>query len=248
MRLNTKKCGVLIFLLGMSVATAHAKKSSMFSDFEISAAGGVNWLNTDNTHLVVSPFETDSDRVDSTTTDGAWKAGIGYYLFEQKLHQRKFINHLLLELNVYGTSNTIDGKVWQYELPQFYNYDFSAPLSSTRLMLDFKPSLVTWNRFTPYLIVGIGATWNTASYKETALDGIDPSSALSLSDNTQTQLAWDLGAGINVAVTDQVSITAEYIYAFLGNVEPAHGANLLEVPSFSYQIESLLFGLSIKFQ
>lgn len=224
---------------------------SMGKKFEISAAGGANWYNVPNSHLVISPFETDSNIVNQISTDGAWKIGAGYYFFEDQLQQRPYLNHLLFEVNVYQTFTTLSGNVWQYELPQFNNYNFSAPVMSTRLMLDVKPTLFTWQRVAPYAILGVGATWNTISYNETVLgSGVNPASRLSLSSNTTTQVAWDFGAGFRMALTDNLSATAEYIYAFLGNGSPANshanGVNLTAAPSFSLQTQSLLFGLSLK--
>lgn len=224
---------------------------SMGKKFEISAAGGADWYNVPDTHLVISPFETDSNNIHQITTNGTWKVGVGYYFFEDRLQQQRYLNHLLFEVNVYQTFTTLSGDVWQYELPQFNNYNFSAPVSSTRLMLDAKPTLFTWQRVAPYAILGVGATWNTVSYRETVTAvGVDPTSALSLSSNTTTHVAWDVGAGFRVALTDNLSATAEYIYAFLGNGSPANrpanGVNLTAAPSFSLQAQSLLFGLSLK--
>lgn len=227
---------LLLGILGSS--SLYAADGYFLTNVEISGAGGANWLNTKNTHIKISSFETDSDRVTSTTVEGAWRVGIGYSFFRK---------HVLMELNVYGVSNTAKGDVWQYELPQFNNYTFNAPISSTRLMLDFKPRLITWNKFSPYLILGTGVTWNTMSYKDEANPGIDPDGTRSLSDETTTQLAWDLGAGLSYGVTKRLNISAEYVYAFLGDVSPQKNSSVIEAPNFSYQIQSLLFGLSLNF-
>ncbi len=163
---------------------------------------------------------------------------------------RPYLNHLLLEANVYQTFTTLKGNVWQFELPEFNNYSFRAPITSTRLMLDVKPSLFTWSRISPYAILGAGVAWNSVSYRETATAaGISPDSALSLSNNTTTQVAWDVGAGFNVSITDYLSATAEYVYTFLGHGSPANGTandiRLAAAPRFSLQTQSLLFGLSL---
>jgi len=113
-------------------------------------------------------------------------------------------------------------------------------------MLDFKPNIITWKKLTPYVILGVGATWNEASYEEVANPGINPKGALSLSDNTGAQLAWDLGAGLSYGLTDRLSLTAEYVYAFLGEATPDDNASIANAPNFSYQIQSLLFGLSLR--
>lgn len=226
----------ILTLISVLLATqGHAREVSLWDNVTLSGAGGWNWVDTDDTHLDISVYERDTNRVDSTSVDGIWKAGIGYHL-----------NHVLVELNVYGTSNTVKGDVWQYEVAQFNNYTFSAPLSSTRLMVDFKPNLGTWMKLTPYIILGVGASWNEASYDEKANSGVDPASTRSLSENTQVQLAWDLGAGMSYDLTKRLSITAEYIYAFLGDATPQQNVNVIKAPEFSYQTQSLLFGISLK--
>lgn len=62
-------------------------------------------------------------------------------------HQR-FFQTCLLELNLYQTYTTATGDVWQYELPPFDNFNFDLPVTSTRLMLDIKPHLLTWHHIT----------------------------------------------------------------------------------------------------
>lgn len=249
----------LVLILSASVYTNVVLASSdshftMYTNhkFEVSAAGGPNWYSIPNTHVVISPSETDSDHINQIANNVAWKLGIGYFLFEDYLQQRNYLNQLLLEMNVYKTNATARGNVWQYQLQEFNNYQFSAPISSTRLMFDVKPTLFNYESVAPYVILGIGAAWNTVSYHEkvTGAD-VDPSSPLSLSNDTSTQLAWDIGAGARVALADNLSLTLEYIYAFLGNGSPSNvggpGISLKNSPSFSLKTQSVLLGLSLKF-
>lgn len=250
-----KNTSISFFLLLAATSAQAGTMGTVVSpknNFEISAAGGPNWFNRHHTHLVISPFETDSNRTSAISNSGAWKIGLGYSLFDEQLASRPYFNHLLLEMNVYHESATAKGSVWQYKLPQFNNYNFRAPLSSTRLMFDVKPGLFTWSRVSPYLILGVGATWNGVSYHEVASQAdIDPASALSLSRKTNTHVAWDAGAGLKVALSDCLFATAEYVYAFLGHGSPAHRSTnavaLAQPPGFSFQTQSLLFGLSLTF-
>ena len=115
-----------------------------------------------NTHLVVSPYESDTNQINKISTNGAWKVGVGYYLFENTLQHQHYLNHLLVEANVYQTFTTLNGSVWQFGLPEFNNYNFKTPVTSTRLMFDVKPTLFSYYRVSPYAILGVGATWNTA--------------------------------------------------------------------------------------
>lgn len=243
---------LLVAAMGAHAGSMGNTLSPYYKNIEISGAGGVNWYNVSNdAKVVVSPFETDSLLLNDQSVDGAWKIGLGYFLFEDQLSQRKYFNHLLFEVNVGQTFATLNGAVWQFQLPEFYNYNFRAPITSTRLMFDFKPNLFTWKRLTPYAILGIGASWNRVSYHETAFGmGISQASAESLSSSTNTQLSWDTGAGMQVRITDRLSATLEYVYAFLGHgspsANPTNGVNLYKAPRFSLETNILLFGLSFK--
>ena len=228
-------------------ATTSLFDNAFIKNLEISASGGTNWVQSSGTHPMISPLKTDNNLVSTSSNDGSWKVGLGYYLFDEQLSTRQVINHLLFEINVYNLATTLNGNVWRNQTSPLSNYLFSATLSSSRLMFDFKPTLFTAKKFSPYLIFGVGPTWNTMSYSQAAIGaGIDPASALQLGNNTTTQVAWDLGAGLNIALTDRLNATVEYVYAFLGNGSPANITNLSSSPHFSFQTQSLLLGLSLK--
>jgi len=238
---------LLLTTLSAQAGTMGNARSTHDNNLEISGALGLNRYHVPDTDLVISPFETDRLKVNRRSTNAAWKAGAGYYFFEDRLSQQRYLNHLLFEVNVYQTSTRLSADVWQFGLAQFNNYKVRAPITSTRLMLDIKPGLFSWQRISPYAILGAGTVWNTVSYQDTATGGgIDPASALSLSKHTSNQAAWDLGAGFRVALTDDLSATAEYIYAFSGHGSPANGLNISTAPRFSLQTQSILLGFSLK--
>jgi opacity protein-like surface antigen len=216
---------------------------------QVSAAGGPSWYNTSDTHMVISSFETDKNIVNQTTVHGSWKIGLNYSLFEEHLKQNKYLNEVLFGLNVYQTSTSLSGMTWQYELPEFNNYHFKAPVTSTRLMLDLRPSFFIWRATTSYAILGAGVTWNKVSYSETTTADVNPNTALSLSSHTTSQAAFDLGLGCKMALTPHLNVSIEYLYAFLGHGSPmskSNGVQLETAPRFSLQNQSLLFGLNIQ--
>lgn len=257
----TKQAANLIFgaLLMIGIIPSQAgtmgdisAPNAWYKHVEVSAAGGVNWFNTKNTSLEISPYEVDSDvAVNQVSNNGTWKVGVGYYLFEDMLAERAYLNHLLFEVNVYQITGSINGDVLQYQTTQFNNYSFNAPFTSTRLMFDFKPSLYSWQHVSLYPILGIGVTWNKLSYHET-ITGTDviADSQLTLGAHTKTQVAGDVGVGVAAMLTEHLTGFAEYVYGFLGNSSPAgssaNGVPLMSAPSFSFQTQSLLFGLSLK--
>lgn len=175
-----------------------------------------------------------------------WKIGVGY---DFPLSQKACFSDLLVELNYYWGSETPSGQRLQYQIPAFNNYSFEAPIQSSRLMLDFKPTLFNFNRFSFYPIIGGGVGWNKTSYQENALiTGIPP--AYSLTSNT-VSFAYDLGLGTRVEVTQHLQASVEYLYTNLGNINlpntAANGTVFGASPKFNLQTEMLLFGLNWKF-
>ncbi len=228
----------LIFSFALfSANPVYATSSFLTEDLYFKIAGGVTWMADEDTSLVISPSETDTNHTHNTSVGGAWNVGVGFPFLEDSL---------AIELNLYGVSNTVEGEVWQYELLRFNNYTFSAPISSTRLMLDFKPSFVTSDDLSAYLIMGFGVAWNTASYYEEANPGTNARTAQSLSENTETVWAWDLGLGFDYEINEKLSLTAEYIYGFLKEAYAENNAVIIEAPQFSYQPQTFLLGLSFK--
>lgn len=246
----TKIKHVLLYSLFFISSTAFA--STSLRNIEISVAAGPNWSHADNTSLVVSPYETDSIRVNHVSNSALWKIGAGYHFFAEQLAQKEFFNDLLLELNVYHSAETVKGNVWQYQLPQFNNYSFNAPYNSTRLMLDFKPGLYTWDHISLYPILGIGAAWNEVSYHENVtVAGVAANSFQSLANHTNASFAYDLGAGVNLNMNSNIVASLEYLYAHAGKMFPSgratNGVALTAPPAFKIHSQSILLGLSWKF-
>ena len=222
-----------------------------YQNIEGSIEIGPNWLNTNNRTVVISQNETDNVNVNRINNNVTWKAGVGYYLFDDYLKQRTYLNHLLFEVNVYQISGKVKGDVWQYQLTEFSNYNYQSYFKSTRLMLDMKGFLFTYKSVSPYLILGIGPAWNRLNYDENITGtGVPSNSNLRLGGYTTTRLAGDFGVGFNIPLTQQLSMTGEYIYALLGHAHPANvssnGAELLRGPNFSFQTQSLLFGFNVR--
>lgn len=218
---------------------------------EFSMAGGPSWGRADDTSLVVSPFETDNLMVDRVTKSAVWKVGIGYHFFEKLFQKRQFLNDFLLELNIYRNSETVRGDVWQYQLPAFDNYQFAAPITSTRAMVDLKPGLFTMHHVTLYPILGVGEAWSTVSYRETITGtGIDPTSYHALGNHTNRNISYDLGTGVRLDMTEHLSASFEYLYNYLINLEPANetttAAALSSPPTFTVYNQSILLGLNWK--
>lgn len=235
----------LLLLFYSSILTAFPQ-NDFFKRLSFSIAAGPSWTQVKDTHLVISPYETDSLKSSHASANTTWKVGAGYQLcISQK--QRSFLNTLLIELNFYHTPTTIKGDVWQYQLPQFNNYRFRAPITSNRLLLDLKPQLFSYQLFSLYAVLGAGVAFNTASYSEVVTGaGVDTTSYELLGKKTKTNATYELGAGISAEITKHLNIFVEYIYANLGNATssstPQNDTALMTAPTFAIHNQAVFFG------
>ncbi len=246
---NIITCSSLLF---SSIATFAAATPS--GPWEISAAAGANWLHASDANTVFSyvvPIETDNNFVQRTTDSAIWKLGFGYHLFQNQLQHRDFLNDLLLGLNYYHTKASIYGVTEAFGAPVF---NFHAPMQSQRLMLDIKPQLFTYQRISPYAILGLGYAWNKINLDEFAFPnalGIEQSDAYSLNSATSSHLAYEAGLGLRLAFTQHLSGTLEYLYAGLGNATPGASTDLdnpiARSPDFNLHTQSLLLGINWSF-
>lgn len=244
----------LIFFSGAALATNNTSlnSTSYLKGFEFSIAAGPSWLQTNDTTLEVSPYQTDSVQVDQIANNVAWKMGVGYDFLAAGSDNTTLFDHFLVELNLYHNSGAFSGDAWEYQLPEFNNYSFRAPVSSTRLMLDFKPSFGSWHDVTPYPIVGFGVAWNRLSYEESVTNADVPTTSYqSLASSTTRNFASEFGAGVRTQVSDHLSLSLEYLYANLGTAKPSSTSNsdaaLTSPPLFSVHDQNLLFGLNWAF-
>ena len=252
--MNTINKTLICFLLSTIPCVSQASMSLPdLSHPQLTVAGGFLQSNTNDTHLVISPYETDSLKVHGGSNSAVlWQLGVGYSLFAEQLRQRTFFNNLLVEFNIYGSGDTtIKGDVWQYQLPQFNNYSFHASAHSTRFMLDVKPQFSVSKTIELYPIVGLGVSDDAISYSETVTGvGVDPNSALSLGRHSSANFAYDLGVGVSMDINAHLGASLEYLYMGEGSVTssgtPSNSVALQSPPSFNVTNQALLFGLSWK--
>ncbi|WEK52561.1 MAG: porin family protein [Candidatus Kaistia colombiensis] len=97
------------------------------------------------------------------------------------------------------------------------------------------------DRFLPYVTGGLA--WARTSY-EFGLDQTD-FPGIHFSDK-QTFTGWTLGAGLEYAVTNNVTAKVEYLYADLGSKDFQLGAGLPAIPG-DLTMQTVKFGLNYKF-
>lgn len=148
-------------------------------------------------------------------------------------------------------TTTVHGSISQYTLPEFKNYDYSWNIVSNLLFASAKVNLYQYKRFLPYITAGLGGAFNRMSnYEEKALPGVTPRFTPGFQDRSQTQLAYHLGAGLDVQLTQGMLVSLAYQYMNLGQIKSGYGTNtwsnqLLDLGS--YRSNGLFLGATYVF-
>lgn len=240
--------GALLFLSAAAIAdTSSATDTFWQQKLQFSFALGWSYLQTPDTTIEISPYETDELQTTRSSNNAIWKIGVGYPMSQYRWSDAGPSHDIFTELNLYHTNGTLRGDAWQFQDEQFDNYSFRAPISSTRLMLDIKPELLSGPRWQAYPIAGLGVAWNKMSYNETANNNVDTDSTLSLANATAINFAYELGAGVHTKINEHLSASLEYLFTDLGTVSPSNQGNnntaLTTPPKFTVQDQNLMLGL-----
>lgn len=100
--------------------------------------------------------------------------------------------------------------------------------------------------FTPYLLAGlrIGQWTNTlANSSTTAIAGAHPVGASATVTGKKTLVAPELGAGVNMTLSDNVDARMEYKYFFGGNIVKADTASTINTHTLKARQQSVQFSL-----
>jgi opacity protein-like surface antigen len=121
-------------------------------------------------------------------------------------------------------AQNLTGTIQQYSLAEFNNYTYNWETSADVLSLYSKVDLFQYKRVMPYIDAGIGTSFNNASiYKETALTGVTPRISPSFQSQTQSNFAYNVGAGIDVLLSPQVIVSVGYDYQSYGSMASGNG-------------------------
>ncbi len=90
--------------------------------------------------------------------------------------------------------------------------------SITALFANAYYDINTGTAFTPYVGAGLGVAWNSLSLDNLtlAVPGTGSFGGVGVSNKTTAQFAWNVGAGVAYAFTDNISVDLGYRYAQFG--------------------------------
>lgn len=211
------------------------------------------WPNTpsvmtvSNGSFYPSPYDVDRYSIEAGT-DAALSARVGY----KWQRQREWIPAYALALRYqHMIANDVGGHIMQYSMPEFLNYDYHWDLHSDTLSLDAKIDLHQYGRFTPFVDLGLGFALNHAGgYSETAFAGVSPRESAAYQSHSQSDLAYNLGLGVDYAIAPQFSLSLSYDYQNLGSFKSGYGRGSWHAERLSlgdYKANTLTAGLTYYF-
>lgn len=184
------------------------------------AVAGTSWLG-------ISSFETDTL---VETNKNRWapigQVGIGYvYPFSRDTiaaNSLQWFPSIGLQLNGYFASFKPRGDVLRFGSDDFNEFVYRTDINSSRLMLDTELTAATWRALSLFAIAGIGASWNNIDYSDTENGSTSCDiDSIHLDSHTSSNIAYELGGGLKLAVSSRIKVTLEYLYANLGRISTA---------------------------
>lgn len=170
----------------------------------------------------------------SQDTDFTWGVGAAYRFLAPELPMKSDLIHdVTLGLDYFYFQSNQMGSVWQFQQPEYDNYAYTMPLTSSRLTANTEWTLKPIHAFLmPFVEGGIGFAYNTLSYSDTPLAPIVDGQQ-QIGKHGQYQFAYTLGAGVKAMIpkVKNTEISFRYLYANLGNAATStHGAIPLSGP------------------
>jgi len=95
----------------------------------------------------------------------------------------------------------------------FYRSNVSTTSATIDIVYDINK--LSYNKITPYVMTGVGLAVNNISDTDFFVDNI---AILKFYEQSTTNLAWKIGAGVNYDITDKIYMNLGYTYANLGKI------------------------------
>jgi opacity protein-like surface antigen len=266
MEISKNLCSILLSssvclpLLSFSSATSADPSKG---HFEAQAQAGIAFGHaSDLSHLGITYIE-DNDKLNVedqlTAFEGA--VGIGYVWplnCKSKCKSLVWFPDAKLAVNAYGFEGDIKGDVWQFGLADLNNFDYEVDITSYRLMLDGSLSVLSWKKWSWFVLGGIGESWNRLSYQHRPNNSDIPAdSGITLDPHWDTTFAWEVGTGIKYDITQRLGLSLTYLFTDLGKLKLSDDGHAgpdvepedlnLEGPEFDFNLQSILLGVEWAF-
>lgn len=181
---------------------------------------GTNIIRVNNGSGFPTPYDVDLYSTQQTNS-GVFALAGGFNWQKDTLYFPSYSAGVMWQ---YLFRNNINGQITQYSDPTFLNYNYAIDTTSNVILAYGKINLLQIKQISPFFMVGIGSSFNKAStYSETALEEVTPRDSPKFSNNTSSQFAYLLGAGLDIITTENLSLSAGYNYLSLGAIGTGYG-------------------------
>lgn len=210
---------------------------------ELFGEAGLAQLSTKNTIVHATTIETDSlQQKNNPFTASLLGIGIGYtFPLHSKSNGMNWFPYLKPIANLRYQKLNAEGQVYQFQDPEFYNYDYTISVASTRLMFDLALGFFKYKHFSAYVLGGIGETWNQISYHDQSIPGVSGGS-LFLNKSVNSKFIPETGVGVSYGINEKLTLSLEYLYTNFGtNYTSANGTlngSLTSIPPIRVPITS----------
>jgi hypothetical protein len=256
MKINIKDIAIISLLAvnSASFSSTEGQSANLHSNFRFAAYLGPNWARIPSSNLY---FIGETDTLHSSTrpTDFSWGLGGAYQWFPSNANPMN-LHDISLGVDLFSFKTTQEGKVWQYDLPALYNYNYQLPLTNWRLMLNTELTMQALSIFNnghdilPFIELGIGLSRNKLSYSDMPISGI-ADLGLNINSNTVNQFAWDIGAGFKMPfqwMDHHFEASLRYLYTDLNHAHSSDIANATITAPINVKAstQTLFFGCSVQ--
>lgn len=203
--------------------------------------GASNLIGKASALTLNSSSFTETDTLLKNKNPWDFTAGIGVdYDFLAGSNPNNYIHDFSIGLDFFWLNMLQQGDVLQFGSPQLNNFAYKLQLNTTRLMLDgqlnFQPIA---GKVIPFVNAGIGAAKISTSYHDTPLPSSGISGGISLPAKTTHNVAYAIGAGLKLPLTQKVQVSVSYLYTFFGT----NGTDSAPTPLGDGTIQPVTIGL-----
>lgn len=208
-----QRIAVCTLIVGLSFC----HQSFAASGPKISLYGGSAFVQTTHSNLVLDDTETDTlTHPHKRSTQFEFGGGLAYnvLLAPEDLEQRYLIHSISFGVDTFRWQAQRKGLVLLFGDPTLADYHYTMPLKSTSYLANTEINIHPVWGIMPFVELGAGIAHNKIGYHDNPQPGI-PSGQVHLHSKSMNNFAYDLGAGLKVAVTDHVELSLRYLYANL---------------------------------
>ncbi|KTD61105.1 outer membrane beta-barrel protein [Legionella spiritensis] len=119
----------------------------------------------------------------------------------------------------------VTGRILQYSLPQFENYNFRYKIQRQTILGVVRAHLFRYRNLMPFIAAGLGGSViNTSHYNEAPVSiDITPRLSPRFKNRTKTGFSYSLEAGVDYVLASNLWIGVKYGYGHMGDIETGNG-------------------------